>query len=100
MSGMGTPVGARGHLWVLASPVGAALTVTGNATPSYCRFTTATDTAGMRRSSWDSGSASAGRTSARAGRRGDVKWGVPHPPCPGGTQASGHPHPYLRPGGR
>lgn len=75
MSGMGSLMDAGGHMWLLASPVGTALTVTGNVTPSYCRFTTATDTAGMRRSSWASGSASAGRTSARAGRRGDVRAG-------------------------
>lgn len=74
---MGSPVGTGDTLGHQGTPVGAALTVTGNATPSYCRFTTATDTAGMCRSSCASGSVSAGSTSARAGRRGDImRWGI------------------------
>lgn len=74
-SGMGLPVGTGDTLGHQGTPVGTALTVTGNVTPSYCRFTTATDTAGMCRSSCASGSVSAGSTSARAGRRGDIMGG-------------------------
>ena len=47
--------------------MGSGLTATGSVAPRYCRFTTATVTAGMRLSSRANDSASGGSTRARAG---------------------------------